>query len=331
MCQDGCSCQKAALIFGLIWVSTTLLTCFLIAYSFNIVEINQVGLKYDNINQDYDKSNIYLNGRHWVGIGSNMKVFNIDYQQMNFNNNSLGYIISKTSDPSEISLEVYIMYRLRPEFLLEIYKTYPDMDYEYSFNSIAKDAILDIAPNFSVQAYMTNRTEISEKFLDSVNRAFRNVYIELVLFELGEIIFYNSYEEAIIENVKSMNDASVQNAQNSLDLSQVNLDNLHSDMNLSINTIISKSKSNTEMLYNKADYEILSAKLTSEGKAYKQFIDGNTLGLKSEELTKFILYNRIDYESYFDENFSKKNMVNSDQRMFENYAFGSNNVVVDKK
>ncbi len=189
MFGDGFSCQKAAVIFIILWCSVTLLTIILIAYSFSVVELNQIGIKYDTLTNNFDKENMYLNGRHWVGLGSKINVFNLDYQEIIFNPANLGYITSKTKDPSELSLEIYIMYRIRSEFLLEILKNFPDMDYQYSFNSVAKDAILDVAPNYSISEYLKNRTQISEAFLDSVNKAFRNIYIELVLFELGEIIF----------------------------------------------------------------------------------------------------------------------------------------------
>lgn len=330
MFQDGCSCQKAALIFIIIWSSITLLTCVLVAFSFSTVELNQVGLKYDTLNENYDKSNIYLNGRHWVGLGSKMKTFNLDYQEIIFNKDNLGYIISKTSDPSEISLEIYIMYRLRPEFLIEIFKSFPDLDYQFSFNSIAKDAILDVAQYYSIYDYMKNRTAISEAFLNSVNKAFRSAYIELVLFELGEINFYDSYEEGLIDNIKSMNDATVQNVENSLDISQGNLDNLYSDLNSNINSIMDKAKSNVELLKNKVDNQFITAKINSEAKAYKQFMDSN-LGFNSKEISKLILYNKIDFETFFDEdnNFSNKTKNFSDNKLFDKVYFGGKDVLIE--
>ncbi len=330
MCKDGCSCQKAAIIFIVIWSSITILTCILIAFSFSTVDLNKVGLKYDTMNQNFDKSNIYLNGKHWVGLGSTMKTFNIDYQEIIFNPENLGYIISKTSDPSEISLEVYIMYRLRPEFLLEIFKSFPEMDYQYSFNSIAKEAILDVALYYSLSDYMKNRTAISDAFMDSVNKAFRNSYIELVLFELGDINFYNSYEDAIIENLKSMNDAIVQNVENSLDFSQGNLDNLYSNLNSNINNILNKAESNVQLLKNNVDNQYITAKINSEAKAFKQFMDTN-LGFTPKDISKLIMYNKIDFETFFDEEFKYSNKTKnfSDNKLFDDYSYGSNNLIVE--
>lgn len=333
MCQDGCSCQKAAIIFGVIWSSIAIVVSVTIAFSFSTVDINQIGLKYDIMSNDFDRSNIYLNGRHWVGLSSKMKVFDLEYQEIIFNPQNLGYIITKTSDPSEISLEIYIMYRLRPEFLLEIFKSYPDMDYQYSFNSIAKDAILDVAPTYSIGEYIKNRTAIGEAFLDSVNKAFRNIYIELVLFEMGEILFYNSYEEAIIENLKAQNDASVQNVENSLDFSQGNLDNLYSNMNLQINNILNQAKSSVNLLYNKFENQIYSEKLNSESKSYKQFMDSNTIGFSSKELTKFMLYNKIDYETFFDDedNFSSnKTKPYVEPKLFTDYTYGGSSLILNR-
>jgi hypothetical protein len=259
-----------------------------------------------------------------------MKTFNLDYQQLIFNRENLGYIISKTSDFSEISLEIYIMYRLRPEFLIEIFKSFPDMDYQYSLNSIAKDAILDIAQYYSVTDYLKNRTAISEAFLDSVNKAFRNAYIELVLFELGEIIFFKSYEEGIIENIKSMNDASFQNVENSLVLSQGNLDNLYSNLNSNINSIMNKAESNVVLLKNNNDNQFITAKINSEAKAFKQFMDPN-LGFTPKDITKFILYNKIDFETFFDEEekFSNKTRSFSDNKLFNEYYYGSNDLILN--
>jgi len=330
MCQDGCSCQKAAIIFIILWSSITLLSIALIAFSFSTVDINQVGLKYDTINQNFDKSNIYLNGRHWIGLGSKMKTFDISYQEIIFNPENLGLIITKTSDPSEISLEIYIMYRLRSEFLLEIFKNFPDMDYQYTFNAIAKDAILDVAPNYSIADYMKKRTSISEDFLNSVNKAFRNIYIELVLFELGEIILYNSYEDAIIDNIRSMNDASVQNAENNLDLSQGNLDNLYSNLNANVNDILNQAKSNVDIMNNKVENQYITAKLDSEAKAYKKFLD-SSFGFTSKELTKFMLYNKIDFETFFDEIDLSNNKTGdfSEKKLFDEYYYGTNEIMVD--
>lgn len=332
MCQDGCSCQKAALIFGIIWSSILILTITLIIFSFSTVKLNQVGLKYDLMNQDYDRSNIYLNGRHWVGVGSRMEVFDIDYKEINFNKENLGYIITKTSDPSEIYLEVFIMYRLRPEFLLEIFKSYPEMDYEYSFNLIAKDAILDVAHKFSIYDYMKNRTLISEAFLDSVNKAFRNVYIELVLFELGEISFYDSFEKEIIKNLKSMNDAIVQNYENSLSFSKGNLDNLYSNMNLEINKILYDADYRKQIKLEKVESKYLSEKMESESNVLLQFMNINTLKFNSKEITKLILFEKIDFETFFGNETIFENDLSyfSNTNYFDEYTFGTNKIEIEK-
>jgi hypothetical protein len=331
MCID-CSCQKVALIFGIIWSSIILMAVIFVAFSFSSVKLNQVGLKYDLMNQDYDKSNIYLNGRHWVGFGSRMEVFDIDYKEINFNKDNLGYIITKTSDPSEIYIEVFIMYRLRSEFLLEIFRSYPDMDYEYSFNLIAKDAILDIANKFSIYDYMKNRTLISEAFLESVNKAFRNVYIELVLFELGEIKFYDSFEQEIIKNLKSMNDAVVQNFENTLSVRKGNLDNLYSNMNLEINKILYDADYKRQIMYDNVESKYLSEKIESESNVLKQFMNINNLRFNSKEITKLILFEKIDYETFFGNETIFKNDLSyfSDKFTFDDLSFGSNKIEIDR-
>ena len=204
------------------------------------------------------------------------------------------------------------------------------MDYQYSFNTIGKDAILDVAQYFSIRDYMKNRTAISEAFLDSVNKSFRNSFIELVLFELGEIIFNYSYEDAIIENIKSMNDASVQNVENSLDISQGNLDNLYSNLNSDVNIIINKADSNVELSKNNVDNQFISAKINSEAKAFKQFMDAN-LGFTPKDISKLILYNKIDFETFFDEEdkFSNKTKNFSDNKLFNDYYYGSNVLIIE--
>lgn len=75
-----------------------------------------------------DEDNLYKSGRYFSGCTSSFIKYDLIWQYIFFGSESYansGSIIGKTTDGSSISLEISLTYKLKPEFLIELYKKYP--------------------------------------------------------------------------------------------------------------------------------------------------------------------------------------------------------------
>ena len=80
-----------------------------------------------------------------------------------------GIIQAKTSNPSNIYLEISILYRIREESLHDVYKKWPTQNFQRDFILFAKDAIQKVPENYTNNDFFTKREEISRTMSDKVN------------------------------------------------------------------------------------------------------------------------------------------------------------------
>lgn len=60
-------------------------------------------------------------------------------------------------------MEVVLVYRLKAEFLKDLYKDYPSLNHKRDMISAAKEQILEIIPQYPYTDFFTKRHEIVNK------------------------------------------------------------------------------------------------------------------------------------------------------------------------
>ncbi len=125
-------------------------------------------------------------------------------------------ITAKTSNPSNVYLQVAIMYRIKEEYLHEIYKKWPTKNNKRDYILFAKvnfvleslqDAIQKVPEDFSNNDFFTKRNIIQEVMGRKVNDIFRQNYAEVVAFLIVDVSLDSSFESSIEQQQASKRDA----------------------------------------------------------------------------------------------------------------------------
>jgi regulator of protease activity HflC (stomatin/prohibitin superfamily) len=300
-----CNCKCASIIFISIWCLVVFLTSLLVSVSFSVLEINQAGVRLDTINFLLEENSIYLAGRHWLGLGKEFKVYPLDYQTIEFSQNKSGLVITRTSDPLQIYIEAAVTYKLRSEFLLELYNRFPNMDYEYALSNVTKGVIMNTAQSYSLDDFFTKRGVISENMANNINIEFRNIFVELEFFELKQIILDEPIEKVIVNAMVALNNAEVQKGTLNIETTQGQIEKLQYDTLSNITSIMSSAYKNSNISIAQTEANALASLMRFQSSAYKKFLDSFGLAFTQKELSKLLYYMHIDETTFFSEDFSQ--------------------------
>lgn len=314
-----CNCKCASIIFISIWCLIVFLTSLLVSVSFSVLEINEAGVRLDNINFVLEENSIYLAGRHWLGLGNEFKVYPLDYQTIEFSQNKSGLVITRTSDPLQIYIEAALTYKLRSEFLLELYNRFPNMDYEYALSNVTKGVIMNTAQSYSLDDFFTKRGVISENMANNINIELRNIFVELELFELKQIILDEPIEKVIVNAMVALNNAEVQKGTLNIQTTQGEIEKLEYDTLSKISNIMSTAYKNSNISIAQTEANALASLMNFQSSAYKKFIDSFNLAFTQKELTKLLYYMHIDESTFFSEDFTENKDIIPSNYGIDNY------------
>jgi len=93
----------------------------------------------NSITKKIETGVVYLPGKYNIGPSGRFITYPTNYQWITFaSGGDSGIISAKTSNPSNIYLEVAMMFRLREENLHDIYKKWPTKNFKRDFILFAK-------------------------------------------------------------------------------------------------------------------------------------------------------------------------------------------------
>ncbi len=300
MCQYfECSCKFVSICFTVVWCIAAILTAVLVSVSVGVIELNTIGLKFDSVNYALDNNTIYFPGRYWLALGTNLVKFQTTWTPISFSNSSTSIILATTSDPANIYIEAKLMYRIRPEFAHNFYALFPNNDPAWFYKNLASNVIQNIAQNYSVYDFMNLRRNISQVFANNINIAFRNNFAEIMTFQLGQISFDDVYEQFILKQAITRNELNLYLLNGQLSEINANISILNSQTDLIINQIYSQAYQNSSVTINNA---ISNGDLNitlSQAEALRIFVSTAGLNFTSQELNKFLLYDKLNDLSGF--------------------------------
>jgi len=136
-----------------------------------------------------DTDTVYENGRYYILPHQEKVVFPRNYQVFN--------ISLSVSDKEEkgFSMEVAVYYKLDKNELAQLYNEF-GFNYETQINSIIESNIKNIAPTFTLNEYLNNRSNITRIITNKLKEELETVYI--ILEDNKVFIQKITFEEATI-------------------------------------------------------------------------------------------------------------------------------------
>lgn len=103
----------------------------------------------------------------------------------------------RTKDGLNLNIEFSFQYRVLPEKIYDIYVKYGD-ELQTILLRIAIDSISDVGTQYTAYDFFSKRKEISQSMSFQLNsRLQKDVYVEVVFFQLKSVNLPDDYENAI--------------------------------------------------------------------------------------------------------------------------------------
>lgn len=170
---------------GLIcWFIIVLVSLILLGCSFSVLEVNNVGLKYNSITKTYDSDYIYPPGRYFTGLGRKIVDFPTTWQKLDFCNSdcetgaAITGRVGVGASAVSVHLSMTVYYKLRIERLPEIISFFPTKNWEARYSTIVKNAVAVTmgSSQLTVEDFLTNRAYIQKAMGWAINERLQPVY-----------------------------------------------------------------------------------------------------------------------------------------------------------
>lgn len=155
--QKKCFCIVAVAV-GI----PALLIVILIPVSFSTLEYYEMGFERQKSSGTVDKSEVYTNGKYFVGPDVEFKVFSSDAHFV-----TLKDIAIFTADKLEVKMTANLQYFLRADELVLLHDAY-DTDYRDIVKNSALDAVKGATTGYNTRELITNRKVMEETVYKAV-------------------------------------------------------------------------------------------------------------------------------------------------------------------
>jgi len=215
-CCIGCCCLWV--IFGAVAVPLSLKSMEQGKYA---VELNWAS-------QSIAKEPVIQPGMKFVGLGNGLLEFPSTYQTMYFTASTKGVqaategqfrpivrgpLRARSSDGLEMLITSSFQWRLKPEYLANLYHLLGEEMYRDEFVRFARAAIIEVCSNFTADMFFTNRTSILLSMEDQLEDSFkmidRGLYIEIKGVQLQEVDLPDQFDAEIANTQAQMQEFQV--------------------------------------------------------------------------------------------------------------------------
>lgn len=195
-------------------ISVTIMSIFLLIFTYSYVPYDKYGLKKNNLNSEVSIENeddVYEMGRYaW---GPNFVVLTLPalYQTV-----KLDDVYAFTSAGIEVELDVAFQWRHDKSLIPTMFASFGTQVANQVYNE-AQSTIKNTAPLFETDEFFKNREGLAVKFEDAVRETFaQSVYVELGYLQLRDVRFRNPdqadrYLQAANQLQRNEEEVSVQN------------------------------------------------------------------------------------------------------------------------
>mmetsp|Transcript_29290 Transcript_29290/g.38503 ORF Transcript_29290/g.38503 Transcript_29290/m.38503 type:complete len:319 (+) Transcript_29290:67-1023(+) len=207
MVDEKCYC--IAICIAVVIILVTIST--LIGLSFAVLAPNYVGFDYNGVQINVDETNLYEEGRYFLGLGHSFIRFPTLQVSVTFGEASEdgdGSIYGRTKDGLQIILDVSFQYKLdaSADTLWELYGNFLT-DYNDDFKVFAAAAILDAASTYTAFDSINERESLAADMETAVSNALVAYGATVQTLQLENIELPSGFSSAIDATIEAEQEA----------------------------------------------------------------------------------------------------------------------------
>lgn len=236
---------------------------------------------------------MYLPGRYFTGITGQFIVYPTTWYTIDYaSGGDSSAIIAKTLTSSQVTLEVNLMYRLKIEYLHELWSRYPAKNQQRDMITTAKEVIQQTVNNYDIYDFFSKRELIADTMAYGISQQFKSLYYsEVTLFLLKTITLQDSFETQILNSLITVRQGQTASILSSVNVIQGQISNINSEAQIKINEVLAnatvKAATDAASLRASGQSAILSARATA------LYNLKSTLNFTNDELNEFLYYDTI--------------------------------------
>jgi hypothetical protein len=261
---------------------------FLIAFSFQYVEYNELAFKKNTANNDVDPDEVFTNGRYFWGINYTPFVFPRTYLTISLTSSGLGGLSIFAEGGVTVVIECSFQYRLHPDTLPVLFSKY-GINYEKQVLNVARSTLKNLAPSFTTSQYYNNRERISDEFTRALNTTLATQsFVELGYFQLSKITFGGSLQATLVQTlIQEQVNLEEQFNQNATVIRRQTV-TLQEETFANITRLQAEAAANASLIVSRARTSSFQIRLETKQRALNNLF--NTLGFNSTQQKLAFLY-----------------------------------------
>jgi len=167
----------------------------LIAVSFQSLELNTVGLDYNNNLKSVDSTKLWTPGRYFVGLGHGFIVYPTAVQE-----NQL-QMTCRSLDGMTVQISCSYQYQLTKEIdsVFSLYSQF-DNDYSKAFDKIAAETVRNVAADFNSIQFFFNRSDITAAMEKAMLTSLSSLGATVPSFQLLNFDLPTAFQQALLSS-----------------------------------------------------------------------------------------------------------------------------------
>ena len=166
-----------------------------------------------------------------------------------------------------------------------------NINYQVTYERIAKDIILKSGGQFNATSYWTQRNKISEYMKQELNQGFQKAYANITGIQLIRIDLPKTYEDSIVLTQVEVQKTETKEFEQKAKLIRNDIDVLRSKGYKAINVINATAIAEAYKLKQFAEASALNKTINAESEVYNYFQEN--LELNNTDLLKYLFMNSL--------------------------------------
>eukprot|EP00357_Protocruzia_adherens_P036055 CAMPEP_0115011400 /NCGR_PEP_ID=MMETSP0216-20121206/23967_1 /TAXON_ID=223996 /ORGANISM="Protocruzia adherens, Strain Boccale" /LENGTH=283 /DNA_ID=CAMNT_0002379955 /DNA_START=1 /DNA_END=849 /DNA_ORIENTATION=- len=181
-------------------VLSTILAASLYGSAFQMIELNEVGLKINTFTKDVDGGNVYYSGRYFVGVTEEFKTYSTKIRTIQFGPKLDSVSIrGKTRNPSEIWVDASFEFKIKEDRLYELYSEYPSDGFHSAYIDKSKHAIQEVISEVFNNDLLNYREEVAYMMAEGIRAELEKDNANLISFQLQQVALDYKLENSFID------------------------------------------------------------------------------------------------------------------------------------
>jgi len=201
-------------ILVLVMLALMITTLCLVLASYDAVEPDELGLKYNTRDRKIEAGEPYKPGNYFVGLQTRFHIFKSTYQTLNFGSDTgcdssqefvqvckdyAPVTVLPKGNPNKVTTRFSVQFILRPDKLHTLYETYK-FDYAMYFERKVRTELQYAGQHYQMDQFFYERGTIEQVMRDKVNQTLDKLGADMVNFHMQDIQLPHT-QEARLQNL----------------------------------------------------------------------------------------------------------------------------------